>query len=120
MGCWSDAASASAESGVTQLVVMCARWSVPRASECNSRSRPLRWSPPFAGPSGSRILLPERRRFFVVHGRVEASGKGIYAGDSVVLTGGQGVTFSDSEPHTPVVRWKKPKIDLFVEATSIR
>jgi hypothetical protein len=59
-------------------------------------------------------------QIFVVRGRVEASGKGIYAGDSVVLTSGQGVTFSDSAPHTPVVRWKKPKIDLFVEATSIR
>lgn len=59
-------------------------------------------------------------QIFVVRGRVEASGKGIYAGDHVVLTSGQGVTFSDSAPHTPVVRWKKPKIRLFVEATRVR
>jgi hypothetical protein len=59
-------------------------------------------------------------QIFVVRGRVEASGKGIYAGDHVVLTSGQGVTFSDGAPHTPVVRWKKPKIDLFVEATRVR
>jgi len=58
-------------------------------------------------------------QIFVVQGRVQAIGTGSYAGDRVALTGGQGVTFSDKTRHTPVVRWKKPKIDLFIAATSI-
>ncbi len=59
-------------------------------------------------------------QIFVAQGRVRASGTGKYAGDHVVLKAGQGVTFSDTASHTPVVRWKKPKIDLFIAATRIR
>jgi hypothetical protein len=57
---------------------------------------------------------------FVAHGNVEASGTGQYAGDHVIVRAGQGVTFTDASPHTPVVRWKKAKIDAFVAATLIR
>lgn len=59
-------------------------------------------------------------QLFVRRGRVRASGVGAYAGDSVVLTAGEGVTFSLAAPHTPVSRWKAPKIRLFEEATSLR
>jgi hypothetical protein len=58
-------------------------------------------------------------QIFVAQGRVRASGTGRYAGDHVLLNAGQGVTFSNTAPHTPVVRWKKPKIDLFIAATRI-
>jgi ferric-dicitrate binding protein FerR (iron transport regulator) len=58
-------------------------------------------------------------QIFVAQGRVRASGTGKYAGDHVLLKAGQGVTFSDTASHTPVVRWKKPKIDLFIAATRI-
>jgi hypothetical protein len=59
-------------------------------------------------------------QIFVAQGFVSASGTAAYAGDRVLLTAGQGVSFSAAAPHTPVVRWKKPKIDLFVAATAIR
>jgi hypothetical protein len=59
-------------------------------------------------------------QIFVARGRVLASGTGSYAGDRFLLTAGEGVTFSDNKTHTPVVRWKKPKIDLFVAATRVR
>jgi ferric-dicitrate binding protein FerR (iron transport regulator) len=55
---------------------------------------------------------------FVVRGKVLATGAGRYR-DSVLLTAGEGVSFSEDAPHTPVVRWKKPKIDLFVGATRV-
>jgi len=59
-------------------------------------------------------------QIFVVKGRVRASGTGHYAANHVTLAAGEGVSFSDHARHTPVVRWKQPKIDLFTAATSLR
>lgn len=59
-------------------------------------------------------------QIFVATGKVLASGTGSYVGDRVLLTAGEGVTFSDKKAHTPVARWKKAKIDLFVAATLVR
>jgi hypothetical protein len=60
-----------------------------------------------------------RTEMFVVRGEVLASGVGAYADNRATLTQGQGVTFSDSAPPTPVAVWKRPKIDLFEAATRV-
>lgn len=58
-------------------------------------------------------------QIFVARGKVLATGVGTYT-DQVLVKAGEGVTFSQTAPHTPVVRWKWPKIHKFIEATNMR
>ena len=62
---------------------------------------------------------PGAAQIFVAHGRLEISGTHAHAADRVVLQDGEGVTFSEAAPHTPVVRWKPAKIAQFVAATTV-
>jgi hypothetical protein len=58
-------------------------------------------------------------QIFVADGTVQVSGVQAHANEQVVLHAGEGVTFSATAPHTPVVRWGQARIAAFVAATRI-
>jgi hypothetical protein len=56
---------------------------------------------------------------FVAEGRVLATSTASPSSDWALLEAGEGVSFTTSAPHTPVVRWGQEKINRFVEATRV-